>query len=159
RGGLLDEAGVVSDAARRARDRGVLFDVGHGSASFSFETLERALEQGFAPDLASTDLHSENVDGPVHSLVTTLSKLIAVGLPLTQVIAYATANAAGVIGEGNGLGSLAVGSIADLSLLRLERRTTELTDSEGNTRTSPHTLAAVGAVIAGVDRRTAGARA
>jgi len=157
-GGLFARGDTVSEAARRARDRGVLFDVGHGSASFSFETLERALEQGFAPDLASTDLHSENVDGPVHSLATTLTKLLAVGLPLAAVVCYATANAAAVIGERDTLGSLAVGSTADLSLLRLSDESQLLTDSEGATRTSRRTLSAVAAIRSGIDQRTVGAR-
>jgi len=157
-GGLFARGETVSDAARRARDRGVLFDVGHGSASFSFETLERALEQGFAPDLASTDLHSENVDGPVHSLATTLGKLLALGLPLAEVIGYATANAAGVIGERDALGSLAVGSTADLGLLGLSDESQLLTDSEGATRTSQRTLSAHGAIRSGIDQRTVGAR-
>jgi dihydroorotase len=158
RGGLFGDGDTVSDAARRARDRGVLFDVGHGSASFSFETIERALDQGFAPDLASTDLHSQNVDGPVFSLTTTLSKLLAVGLPLAEVIGYATANAAAVIGESVELGSLAVGSIADLSLLRRSDGPEQLTDSEGVTRTSQRILSAVGAIRAGVDQRMTEAR-
>jgi dihydroorotase len=157
-GGLFGGGATVVDAARRARDRGVLFDVGHGSASFSFDTLERALEQGFAPDLASTDLHSENVDGPVHSLTATLTKLLAVGLPLAAVIGYATANAAGVIGEREALGSLAVGSPADLSLLRLSDGSEPLTDAEGATRTSQRTLSATAAIRSGIDQRTAGAR-
>jgi dihydroorotase len=157
-GGLLAGTATVSKAARRARERGVLFDVGHGSASFSFETLERALEQDFAPDLASTDLHSENIDGPVHSLVTTLGKLLAAGLPLDAVLSYATANAADVLGERGSLGSLEVGAVADLTLLRLGTGPTTLTDSEGATRTGSATISATGAIRSGVDQRAAGAR-
>jgi dihydroorotase len=157
KGGLFGGGTEISEAAQRARDRGVLFDVGHGSASFSFETMERALEKGFAPDLASTDLHAENVDAPVVSLATTLTKLLAVGLPLADVLRYATANAAAVLGESDALGSLQVGSLADVSLLRLDDAVMTLTDSDGLTRTASQTLSAVGAIRAGVDQRTIGA--
>jgi dihydroorotase len=158
-GALFGDGTGINPAVLRARDRGVLFDIGHGSASFSFETLERALDLGFGPDLASTDLHTENLTGPVHSLATTLSKLLAVGLPLGVVLGYATANAAAVLGESASLGTLAVGSIADLSLLGLDDRSAELTDSQGVTRTGSRILRPVGAIRAGVDLRPAGVRA
>ncbi|TFD95158.1 amidohydrolase/deacetylase family metallohydrolase [Cryobacterium lactosi] len=153
RGGLFGGGSRIDPAALRARDRGVLFDVGHGSASFSFETLERALVAGFAPDLASTDLHTENVDGPVHSLVTTLNKLLAVGLPLDLVLGYATANAAAVLGESATLGSVQIGKVADISLLHVGDGSAELTDSQGATRRAGLTLAARGAIRAGVLQR------
>ncbi|WP_345067399.1 amidohydrolase/deacetylase family metallohydrolase [Leifsonia kafniensis] len=156
-GGLFGGSTSIREAALRARDRGVLFDVGHGSASFSFETLERALEAGFAPDLSSTDLHNGNVDGPVHSLATTLSKLLAIGLSLPAVLGYATANAAAVLGESTTLGTLRVGSIADLSLLRIDTSSVEFTDSEGATRTGSRILSPAGAIRAGVDFRSVGA--
>jgi dihydroorotase len=152
-GGLFSGGATVVDAARRARERGVLFDVGHGSASFSFDTVERALEQGFAPDLASTDLHNQNLDEPVGSLGRTLTKLVTVGIPLPEVIAYATGNAAAVLGERDTLGSLAVGAVADLSLIDLTEGTAVLTDSEGATRTGSLTLSPVGAIRNGVDLR------
>lgn len=150
RGGLFADGDQISDAATQARDRGVLFDVGHGSASFSFGTLERALERGFAPDLASTDLHVQNVDGPVYSLATTLTKLLALGLSLVEVLAYATTNASRVLGDGGTHGSLSIGNVADLSFVRLTDERVELTDSDGDTRTSSVTLSAVGAIRGGV---------
>jgi dihydroorotase len=94
----------------------------------------------------------------VYSLATTLTKLLAVGLPLAAVIGYATANASDVIGESESLGSLAVGSTADLSLLRLSDESELLTDSDGATRTAQRTLSAVAAIRSGVDQRTVGAR-
>ena len=157
-GGLFEGGTSISAAALRARDRGVLFDVGHGSASFSFETLELALDAGFAPDLSSTDLHNGNVNGPVFSLATTLSKLLAVGLPLADVLGYATSNAAAVLGESRNLGTLRIGSIADLSLLRLDQNPVEFTDSEGATRVASRSISPVGAIRAGVDQRSAGVR-
>ncbi|MGD6740290.1 amidohydrolase/deacetylase family metallohydrolase [Streptomyces sp. BH106] len=137
------------DAARRAVARGVRLDVGHGSASLNFATAERALAAGFTPHTISTDVHVGNVGGPVHSLVTTLNKLLALGLDPHQVIRCATLHPAQVLGLDHELGSLRVGGAADLTLLRLAERTTVLTDADGDTRTTHTQLEAARTVRAG----------
>ena len=80
---LLDDAtGKVRDSVRAARDRGVIFDVGHGMMSFDWRIAEACISQGFLPDTISTDLWNEHLgDEPVHDLPRTLSKLIAAGMP------------------------------------------------------------------------------
>jgi dihydroorotase len=83
--------GSPSDALRRALERGVRLDVGHGRASFSFEIAERAIASGWLPNSISTDLHVRNVAGPVHDLATTMTKLLGCGMNLSQVIAAVTA--------------------------------------------------------------------
>ncbi|MFZ3573612.1 amidohydrolase/deacetylase family metallohydrolase [Streptomyces sp. BH097] len=137
------------DAARRAVARGVRLDIGHGSASLSLATAERALAAGFNPHTISTDVHVGNVEGPVHSLVTTLNKLLALGLSPHQVIRCATLHPAQVLGLDEELGTLRVGAAADLTLLRLAEGSLALTDAEGRTRTTHTHLEAVATVRAG----------
>ncbi|MER5949429.1 amidohydrolase/deacetylase family metallohydrolase [Streptomyces sp. NPDC001904] len=160
---LLGEGDVVTHAfhgkpgglfgsepqARAAVARGVRLDVGHGSASLSFATAERALAAGFTPHTISTDLHHRNVEGPVHSLVETLTKLVALGLTPHEAIRCSTLHAARVIGMEDELGTLRSGSAADLTLLRLTEGPVTLTDADGGTRTGTTRLTAVAAVRAG----------
>ena len=123
-GGLLDEGGRVWPEAVAARERGILFDVGHGVGSFTWRVARAALAQGFPPDTISSDIHAYNHAGPVHDLPRTLSKLLHLGMPLDEVIAAATVR----VGEHlarvapAGLGTLAPGAPGDLSLLELRAR-------------------------------------
>ncbi|WP_428950165.1 amidohydrolase/deacetylase family metallohydrolase [Streptomyces sp. cg35] len=163
---LLGEGDVVTHAfhgkpgglfgsepqARAAVARGVRLDVGHGSASLNFAVAERALAAGFTPHTISTDLHNRNVDGPVHSLVATLTKLLALGLTPQQVIRCSTLHAAQVIGLDGELGTLRTGAAADLTLLRLTEEAVTMTDADGATRTGTHRLRAAAVVRAGVPR-------
>ncbi|MZD10502.1 amidohydrolase/deacetylase family metallohydrolase [Streptomyces sp. SID5785] len=135
--------------ARAAVDRGVRLDVGHGSASLSFATAERALAAGFTPHTISTDLHHRNLDGPVHSLVDTLTKLVALGLTPHEAVRCATAHAAAVVGLEAELGTLRPGAVADLTLLRLTDGPVRLTDADGDTRTGTTRITAAGVVRAG----------
>ncbi|MEU7747372.1 hypothetical protein [Nonomuraea sp. NPDC049158] len=82
--------GTPVPALARALDRGVLLDVGHGAASFSFEVAERAIAAGYPPHSISTDIHVRNIGGPVHDLATTITKLMACGLPLENAITAVT---------------------------------------------------------------------
>ncbi len=92
--GILDEGGKVSSVVREARERGIIFDIGHGLGSFSFDVGRRAMEDGFPPDTISSDLHALNIDGPVYDLPTTMSKFINLGMPLEEVIRRTTAEPA-----------------------------------------------------------------
>ena len=78
--GILDDDGKIRPAVRAARDRGVIFDVGHGEGSFEWAICETALAQEFPPTTISSDLHNYNVNGPVFDLVTTISKFLMLGL-------------------------------------------------------------------------------
>ena len=82
--------GSPSGPLRRALERGVRLDVGHGRASFSFQVAERAIAEGWLPDSISTDLHVRNIGGPVQSLATTMTKLLGLGMDLSHVIAAVT---------------------------------------------------------------------
>jgi dihydroorotase len=107
---------------REARDRGVRLVVGHGMHNFSFDVARRLLDQDFLPDMVSTDGHRLNLHGPVYDQPTTMAKLMALGVPLGDVVAMATSHAAELLGRSDELGSLAVGRVADVTLLRLEER-------------------------------------
>lgn len=82
--------GRPDPALAQAIRRGVLLDVGHGAASFDFAVAERAVAAGYPPNSISTDIHIRNIDGPVHSLATTMTKLVACGMPLPEVISAVT---------------------------------------------------------------------
>ena len=133
--GIIDEGGKLLPEVIEARQRGVLFDVGHGAGSFSFDTMEQCLQQDFLPDTISSDLYSANINGPVYDLVTTLSKFLMLGLNLRQVIERATARSARVFDFGAEIGTLRTGAEADVSVLELREGEFVFTDSGGSTRT------------------------
>lgn len=147
--GLLDASGKLTPEVVEARARGVLFDVGHGAGSFSFEVMEKCLGQGFAPDTISSDLYSANINGPVHDQLTTLSKFLVLGMSLHDVIARATVDAARVFNFGAEIGTLKPGAEADVSVLELKDGEFTFTDSDGKTRTGRQKLEAVTTVKGG----------
>jgi dihydroorotase len=147
--GLLDASGKLTPEVVEARQRGVLFDVGHGAGSFSFEVMEKCLGQGFAPDTISSDLYSANINGPVYDQLTTLSKFLVLGMSLTDVIARATVNAARVFNFGAEIGTLKPDAEADVSVLELKDGEFTFTDSDGKTRTGRQKLEAVTTVKGG----------
>jgi dihydroorotase len=130
---LVGDRGQVIPEAHEARRQGIIMDVGHGGGSFRWEVAERALDQGFLPDVISTDLHTGNILGPVYDLPTTLSKFLHLGLSLEQVIAAATQAAARTIGRPD-LGALRVGGPADLAVFDLVEGEFELFDTHGHSR-------------------------
>jgi dihydroorotase len=147
-GGILDGRGRVKDVVRHARDQGVLFDVGHGSGSFSFEVAERALDQGFMPDTISSDLHAKCVDGPAFDLPTTMEKFLALGLGLEDVLARTTHIPAAAVGLDH-VGTLAPGSQADVAIVRYASASVPLHDVLGKTRTGSRRLSVERTLIAG----------
>jgi dihydroorotase len=114
----LDGEGKVLDYLHRARDRGVLFDVGHGGGSFVFRNAAPAIEQGFYPDSISTDLHTGSMNDEMMDMVTTMSKFLAMGMSLADVIRLSTTGPANVIRHPE-LGHLSVGADADVAVLNL----------------------------------------
>ena len=130
--GLADPTGP---AARSAHERGVLFDVGHGSGAFAFDVAERQLAAGLRPYSISTDLHARSLYGPVFDLPTTMAKLLALGLPLAEVVAAATVRPARALGLD--AGTLAVGAPADVAVFRVEEGAFEVVDAHRQTRVAP----------------------
>ncbi len=131
-GGILDRGRVIP-AALSARERGVLFDVGHGVGSFDYRVARAAIDEGFAPDTVSSDLHAHNVGGPVFDQAATLSKLLHVGMTLDDVIRASTSTPALAIRRAGGIGAIAAGRNADLAILELRTGNWELPDAAGHT--------------------------
>ena len=120
------------DAVKDAKERGVLMDVGHGAASFSFEVMQFALDQGIKADIISTDLHQNNVQGPVFNLPTTLSKLLNLGMSLEEVIKAGSNRPAGFLfPDENESDFLKIGNMADFTVFTLEASDEDVQDSQG----------------------------
>lgn len=117
---IVSRNGEVNRIMWQARKRGVIFDVGHGAASFWFRNAVPAVEQGFRPDSISTDLHSGSFVQFAVSMVHVMSKFLAMGETLQEVIRQSTVNPAREINRPD-LGTLSVGSAADIAVLRLLR--------------------------------------
>ncbi len=145
----LREGDRISDSALAARKRGVLFDVGHGAGSFDFEVAAAAADAGFWPDTISTDLHS--ISAPIaKSLPSVMSKMLAVGMPVEDVIAATTKTAAHAIGRDDRIGSLAVGGVADIAVLDVSSGDFLLSDTFGHTRNADRQISARATIRAGV---------
>lgn len=141
-------SGEIKPEVEKARERGVRFDVGHGMGSFSWKTARAMIAQGFLPDTISSDVHAFCVDGPAFDQVTTLSKFLALGMSLNDVIAASTLMPATILGRGD-LGTLKPGAAGDASVLSLRQHPVELTDVEGERIHAEERLHAEGAVIGG----------
>jgi dihydroorotase len=131
-GGLVDVQGQVRASVWAARERGVLFDLGHGAGSFSFAVARSAVEQGFLPDVLSSDLHTYSLWQPVVDLAMTLCKFMHLGMSLYDVIQGATGRPAEIIGQQRRIGHLGEGADADVAVFRVEQGEYAYVDSEGH---------------------------
>ncbi len=122
--------GTVKKVVLEARERGVLFDIGHGKGSFAFKTARAMLANGFYPDTISSDVHTLCIDGPAFDQVTTLSKFLCMGMPLADVIAASTVNAAMALRRPE-LGSLKPGSVGDATLISIKQGEFDYVDVVG----------------------------
>lgn len=109
----------ILDAARRAWDRGVIMDLGHGAGSFSFEAAEALIAEGFRPHALSSDIHQMSILGPLFDLPTCLSKFMALGMSFAEVIEAATSRPAALLGMQNEVGTLRPGAYADIALFEI----------------------------------------
>jgi len=135
--GILADDGTVLPGVMAARERGVLFDSAHGKSNLSFEVARRAIADGFLPDILSSDTSARNWRGPVFDLVTSISKLRALGAPLDECIRRATVVPAQVLGlESEGYGRLEVGGRANVTVLT-ETSEVTLPDAAGNSIVAP----------------------
>jgi dihydroorotase len=140
--------GTVKRAVIQARQRGVLFDIGHGKASFAFKTARAMIANGFLPDTISSDVHRLCIDGPAFDLVTTMSKFLCLGMPLAGVIAASTVNAATALKRPE-LGSLKPRCVGDATILSVENGRFDYVDAVGEHLTGDRRIVANGVVIAG----------
>ena len=114
-----------------AVDRGVKLDIGHGKDSFNFNVAEKAISRGLKPFSISTDLHQQNVKGPVYNLPLTMSKMLALGLSLKEVIKKVTKNPAEIIDLDLYQNEL-IGKKANFTIFKIIEEEMKVTDSNGN---------------------------
>jgi dihydroorotase len=143
--------GRLLPAALAAKQRGVIFDVGHGGGSFDFSVAEPAIAQGCPPDTISSDVHvfSGNTPGMPY-LTWVMSKFLAQGFALEQVVAMATINPAKVINRAPKLGTLQIGAPADVAIMELVEGDVSFVDTRNNIRTGRAYLKPVQTIAAGV---------
>ena len=149
---IIDDKGKLLPLVRRAKERGVIFDVGHASGHFDFNLVERAMGEGLLPDIISSDLHGRMTQpgfGIVGDLPTTLTKFLPLGLSLDQIIAGCTINAARAVGRQDRIGSLEVGREADIAVLQIIDDPVTLRDSVGGEKLHKQRIAAKWTIRAG----------
>jgi dihydroorotase len=118
--GELDASGHANAALIEGRERGVIFDVGHGGGSFTWQVAVPIIREGFLPDSISTDLHASSANSSMKTMLHVMSKLLAIGVPIEEVIRQSTWNPAREIHQEQ-LGHLSIGAIADVAVLNLEK--------------------------------------
>src|SRR5205823_1408103 len=128
--GELAPSGHANPGLLEGRARGVLFDVGHGGASFTWRVAVPIVEEGFLPDTISTDLHAGSMNAGMKDMLNIMSKFLALGLSVDDVILRSTWNCARALRQEQ-LGHLSVGAPADVAVLRLEKGEFGFLDSYG----------------------------
>ncbi|MGE8128763.1 amidohydrolase/deacetylase family metallohydrolase [Methylobacterium sp. NPDC080182] len=140
--------GAVKPALREARARGVIFDIGHGKGSFAFRTARAMLAGGFLPDTISSDVHQLCIEGPAFDQVTTMSKMLCLGMSLTEVVAASTVNAAVALKRME-YGTLKVGALGDATVLAVRDGAFDYVDTRGEHMTGDRRITAEGVVLKG----------
>jgi dihydroorotase len=134
---LLDASGKVRAAAWRARERGVLFDVGHGMNHFAVPVARAALAEGFYPDIISTDWTPFTTDRPpVYDLLTVASRLVALGMPERAALEAISLRPRQLLG----LGLRPPSPGGDLAVLAWDDTPSQIPDSEGGMQDLPRRL-------------------
>lgn len=156
---LLTPDGKPAPYMLQARKRGIRFDVGHGGGSFNFALAEPMIRNGFYPDSISTDLHVGSATGVMLNMPNVMSKILALGVPLNEVIRESTTNPATEIGHPE-LGQIAVGSVADIAVLRVDHGSFGFADLAGGKvvggeRIVPEMTIRAGQVVFDLNARTA----
>lgn len=130
-GGVVSDDGTVSPLLKEAVERGVLLDVGHGINNLSFKVVRMLRQEGIIADTISSDVTANNRKGPVYDLLTTMSKFLALGFSLPEVIERTTLRPARALGLDGEIGSLKPSYRADISILRVVDGQWKAADSEG----------------------------
>ena len=146
RGELID--GKVNPASFEARKKGIIFDIGHGGGSFVFRTAVQHFKEGFYPDSLSTDLHVGSMNAGMKDLLNVMSKFLALGMSLEDVVARATWHPAREIHHEE-LGHLSAGSPADIAVLRLVKGDFGFLDARGTRMNGSQKLVAELTIRAG----------
>lgn len=141
RASVVDDTGKVRPYVLAARDRGVLFDLGHGGAGFWFSEAVPALEQGLWPNSFGTDLHRFSVNAGMKDFSNVLSKFLALGMPLREVLTRATWYPARAL-QREDLGHLSVGAVADIAVVKVRAGSFGFVDAGGKRLEGTHKLEA-----------------
>lgn len=128
---VVDENGKVKPFVFAAQKRGLIFDVGHGGGAFSWRQAVPAMKQGFKPDVISTDLHIQSMNGGMKDLTNVISKFLNMGMTVQDAIARTTVNPARVINRTE-LGTLSAGAEADVAVFNLRKGDFGFLDVRGN---------------------------
>lgn len=126
--------------AFEARDRGVLFDVAHGGASFGWKSAEAGFAAGFRPDMISSDLHQLNYFPPNVDLCETMSKMLHLGMALPDIVRAVTSTPAAAIRMEGEVGTLRPGAAADVAVFEMAEGEFTMTDTHGESRTAGRKL-------------------
>ena len=148
-GGVLDADGKLVSEAREANDRGVWFDTAHGRMNFSFDVGQRILDQGMTPHCISTDLTLPGRVRTVHSMTEMMTRFLAMGFTMEQVVTMSTLNPAKAVGLDGRLGTLGLGRQADISVLEVKSGDWVVYDVVGGSRTVEEAVVPVMAVKKG----------
>lgn len=127
---MFDEAGHLRDYLSQARERGIVFDVGHGGGSFVFRQAAPAVAQGFYPSSISTDLHAFSMNDGMKNMANLMSKFLNMGIPLSEVVTRSTWMPAQHINRED-LGHLTEGTPADIAVLNVREGSFGFLDVEG----------------------------
>ncbi|MGY3573571.1 MULTISPECIES: amidohydrolase family protein [unclassified Bradyrhizobium] len=145
------QEGKLLPAALAAKQRGVLFDVGHGGGSFDFTVAEVAIPAGCAPDTISSDIHVFSGNSPgIPFLPNVMSKFLAMGSSLDQVVAMATSAPARIINRTPKVGTLQRGAPGDVAIMDLVEGPVSFVDTRNNKRDGNLLLKPVQTVVNGV---------
>jgi dihydroorotase len=143
--------GKLLPAALAAKQRGVVFDVGHGGGSFDFTVAEVAIPGGCTPDTISSDIHVFSGNSPgIPFLPNVMSKFMALGFSLEQVVAMATIAPAKIINRAPKIGTLQVGAPGDVAIMELVEGPVSFLDTRNNKRDGKAYLKPIQTVINGV---------
>lgn len=148
--------GHVIEAAWSARERGVKFDIGHGMGGFSFKVCREMLADGFVPELISSDIHSLSVDGPAFDVLTTVNKLVALGVDTEAALRAATQTPAETIRRAE-LGRIRRGEQANLALLQWTQEPWSFVDAENENLKVERRLTCRGLIVKGQSITPSGA--
>ena len=147
--GILDENGKIRDSVHAAIERGVIFDVGHGAGSFSWDVVEKAMDQGIEPTTISSDLHVYNINGPVYDLVNVINKFLYLGMSLDDALAKVTSIPADTILMSGQVGTLVTGAWGDAVIFEMREGEFQLVDARGKAKTCRQKLEPIVVIKAG----------
>lgn len=138
---IINDDGTVLTEVRHARERGVIFDAANGRSHFSMHTAHQAIADGFLPDIISSDLSTiTKLAWPVYALPWILSKYLALGVSLYDVINACTYKPAQLLGMAEEIGTLATGAYADIAIFKLKNKHVQFADIHGETLMGDHVL-------------------